>query len=361
MGPQVDYYSPEILDEYEIHAPGIASLRHGLPRARRPYPLIGHGKYFAWTGTTALGDNADTFAEKLCNPDGSRPTKHSDHYVYNGKCRAFTHRTSSLHTPAGADHTGRRPRPSRCGPMRSVHGPVFGFARSHGHPVALVRATAVYHHGVRSVVAFERLAENKANTPQQFLHDMHQFTGNENWFYVSKKHIAWLASGWFQRRAPAPDLELPIWGTGRYDWRGFKPRATPTAGTPTRSTRTRSIPASGYLASWNNKGAPGWHATPGTWSFGRVQRVQLLRDPARRASSTTASSPSPRWSASPGSASHRGPAGRARCCRTCSGCSARCTGTDARAGPRPAGLAARTVPTGEARPASPTTTTPPPC
>jgi acyl-homoserine lactone acylase PvdQ len=278
MGPQVDYYSPEILDEYEIHAPGIASSGMVFPGAA-PYPLIGHGKNFAWTGTTALGDNADTFAEKLCNPKGSRPTQHSDHYVYNGHCRPFSHRTIVLHTPASPTTPGSTPGTVTLRTMRSVHGPVFGFARSQGRPVALVRATAVYHHGVRSVIAFERLAENKANTPAQFLHDMHQFSGNENWFYVSKKHIAWLASGWFQRHARGTNLELPIWGTGRYDWRGFKPRSYAYRRHAASFNPHSVDPASGYLASWNNKGAPGWHATPGTWSFGRVQRVQLLRDP----------------------------------------------------------------------------------
>jgi acyl-homoserine lactone acylase PvdQ len=278
MGPQVDYYSPEILDEYEIHAPGIASSGMVFPGAA-PYPLIGHGKNFAWTGTTALGDNADTFAEKLCNPNGSRPTKQSDHYVYNGRCRAFSHRDIVLHTPASPTTPGSTPGTVQLRTMRSVHGPVFGYARSHGRPVALARATAVYHHGVRSVVAFERLAENKANTPSQFLHDMHQFTGNENWFYVSKKHIAWLASGWFQRRARGTNLELPISGTGRFDWRGFKPGSYSYRRHATSFSPHSVDPASGYLASWNNKGAPGWHATPGTWSFGRVQRVQLLRDP----------------------------------------------------------------------------------
>ena len=222
MGPQVDYYSPEILDEYEVHAPGIDISGMSFPGAS-PYPLIGHGKGFAWTGTTALGDNADTFAEKLCTTDGSKPTTSSDHYLYKGRCVAFTHRDQVLQTPASPTDPTTRPEKVTLRTERSVHGPVFGFARVHGAPVALVRSTAVYGHGLRSVVAFELLAENKAATPQAFVADMHHFTGNENWFYVSSRHIGWLASGWFQRHAPGTDLEMPIWGTGQWDWKGFVP------------------------------------------------------------------------------------------------------------------------------------------
>jgi acyl-homoserine lactone acylase PvdQ len=281
MGPQVGYYSPEIFDEYELHMPGIHESGVVFPGAS-PYVLIGHGKDFAWTGTTALGDNADTFAEKLCNPDGSRPTYASTHYRYRGKCRAFTSRTVVQHTPIAPTSPGL-PQTVTMKTLRSVHGPVVGYAKAGRHPVALTRATAVYHHGVRSVVAFMRLAENRVHSPKQFIHTMRQFTGNENWFYVSRKHIAWFASGWFQRHAPHTDLQLPIWGTGKYDWVGFKPSSY-SFRRHADSFNLRSVdPKQGYLASWNNKGARGMAASPGVWSWGQVQRVEMLSDPTRRA------------------------------------------------------------------------------
>ncbi|HVV77076.1 MAG TPA: penicillin acylase family protein [Mycobacteriales bacterium] len=281
MGPQVGYYSPEIFDEYELHMPGIQESGVVFPGAS-PYVLIGHTKSFAWTGTTALGDNADTFAEKLCNPDGSRPTYASTHYRYRGRCRAFTSRTIVEHTPL-APTSPSLPQTVTLRTERSVHGPVVAYAKVGHQPVALTRATAVYHHGVQSVVAFERLAENKVHSPRQFVSTMRQFVGNENWFYVSRSHIAWFASGWFQRHAAHTSLQLPAWGTGHDDWVGFHP-STYTYRRQPKSFNPFSIdPKRGYLASWNNKGARGMAASPGTWSWGQVQRVELLADPTRHA------------------------------------------------------------------------------
>jgi acyl-homoserine lactone acylase PvdQ len=278
MGPQVQYYSPEILVEYELHAPGVHASGMSFPGAS-PFPLIGHTGTFAWSGTTAHGDNADTFAEELCNPDGSRPTASSDHYRYRGRCVAFGHRDQVLRTPVSPLDPTTAPSTVTLRTMRSVHGPVHHFATSGGKPYALVRSTAVNGRGIRSLVAFLRLAEGAVKGPHDFVRVMRSFTGNENWFYVDARHIAWLQSGWFPRHAPGTDLELPIRGTGPWDWQGF----VPSTGAFTRqadSFNPMSIdPPQGYLASWNNKGAPGWHAAPGDWAYGSVHRDELLRDP----------------------------------------------------------------------------------
>lgn len=281
MGPQVGYYTPEIFDEYELHMPGVQESGVVFPGAS-PYVLIGHTKSFAWTGTTALGDNADTFAEQLCNPDGSRPSYTSDHYVYRGRCRAFTHRTIVEQTPV-APTSPAPPQTITLRTERSVHGPVVGYAMAGRRPVALVRASAVYRHGLQSVVAFELLAENRVHSPTQFIAAMRHFTGNENWFYVSRSHIAWFASGWFQRHARHTSLELPAWGTGHDDWVGFRPSTYGYRRQPDSFNPYSIDPGQGYLASWNNKGARGMAASPGTWTWGQVQRVELLVDPTRQA------------------------------------------------------------------------------
>jgi acyl-homoserine lactone acylase PvdQ len=281
MGPQVGYYSPEIFDEYELHMPGIHESGVVFPGAS-PYVLIGHTKSFAWTGTTPLADNADTFAEKLCNPDGSRPSYASTHYRYRGKCRPFSSRTVVQQTPF-APTSPSAPQTVTMRTLRSVHGPVVGYAKAGRHPVALTRASSVYHHGVRSIIAFELLAENKVHSPRQFVSAMRHFTGNENWFYVSRSHIAWFASGWFQRHARHTNLQLPTWGTGRYDWKGFRPSSYSYRRQPDSYNSFSIDPKQGYLASWNNKGARGMAASPGVWSWGQVQRVELLADPTRRA------------------------------------------------------------------------------
>jgi acyl-homoserine lactone acylase PvdQ len=269
MGPQVGYYSPEILVEYEIHAPGIHSSGMSFPGAS-PFPLIGHAADFAWSGTTANGDNADTFAEQLCQDD--------DHYLYKGKCIAFTHRDQVIQTPLSPTDPGV-PETVTLRTMDSVHGPVHDFATSGGHRYALVRSTAVNRHGVRSLVAFMTLAEGRVHTPQQFVATMHHYTGNENWFFVSKDHIGWLQSGWFPEHAAGTDLEQPIKGTGQWDWKGFDPKTQLFTRHADSFNPTAIDPPQGYLSSWNNKGAPQWRAAPGIWSYGRIHRDMLLRDP----------------------------------------------------------------------------------
>ena len=277
MGPQVGYYSPEILVEYELHAPGLHSSGMSFPGAS-PFPLIGHTATFAWSGTTANGDNADTFAEQMCDPAGGTGTKDSDHYLYKGQCIAFTHRDQVLQTPV-APTDPQPPQTVTLRTMRSVHGSVHDFATSGGKTYALVRATAVNHHGIRSLVAFLRLAEGAGTTPQDFVATMHHYTGNENWFYVSSQHIGWLQSGWFPQHAAGTDLELPILGTGAWDWKGFDPATSGFTRHADSFNPTAIDPAQGYLASWNNKGARQWRAAPGIWSYGPVHRDQLLRDP----------------------------------------------------------------------------------
>jgi len=278
MGPQVGYYSPEILVEYELHAPGVHSSGMSFPGAS-PFPLIGHTTSFAWSGTTANGDNADTFAEQLCDPAGGPPSRTSDHYLYKGRCIAFSHRDQVLRTPLNPTDPTTPPETVTLKTMRSVHGSVHDFATVGGKPFALVRATAVNHHGLRSLVAFLRIAEGQVHTPQDFVATMRHYTGNENWFYVSSKHIGWLQSGWFPQHAPGTDLEQPIRGTGQWDWKGFAPATSDFTRHGDAFNPTAIDPAQGYLSSWNNKGARQWHAAPGIWSYGRVHRVELLRDP----------------------------------------------------------------------------------
>src|SRR5947209_7770643 len=128
MGPQVGYYSPQIFSEYELHGGGIDSEGVTFPGAS-PWPLIGHGIDFAWSGTSANGDNEDTFVERLCNPDGSPPSDASTHYRYRGRCIQFRMRDQTVTTPYSVLNPTSPPEKITYRTMRSVHGPVFAFAR----------------------------------------------------------------------------------------------------------------------------------------------------------------------------------------------------------------------------------------
>src|SRR5947209_6440390 len=221
MGPQVDYFSPEVFTEYELHGGGIDVSGVSFPGAS-PYPLIGHGKDFAWTGTTPSGDTVDTFAEQLCNPDGSAPSFSSTSYVHDGKCVPFEMRDQTETTPTGAGNPAP-PQTFTLRGMRSVHGSVTSFGRVGGKPVAFPEAHVTAGHEAQSLLAFMRLAENVPTDGRSFQNAMRAYTGMEYWFYVGRNVIAWLQSGIFPRHAKGTDLDLPIWGTGPYDWKGLLP------------------------------------------------------------------------------------------------------------------------------------------
>jgi acyl-homoserine lactone acylase PvdQ len=276
MGPQVGYYTPEVFLEYELHAPGIDVSGVSFPGSS-PYPLIGHGIDFAWTGTSAYSANEDVFAERLCNPDGSRPSFASTHYVYHGRCVAFRSRTVVEHTPV-APSSPSPPETITMHTLDSVHGPIGRFATVRGIPVALATSPATAGHEAQSYVAFMRLAENLPTSPQGFISAMRPFTGSENWFYVDSRNIAVIQSGWFPVHARGSDPDLPIWGTGQWDWRGFDAANHDYERLPDSANPTAINPPQGYLVNWNNALAHGWRVAAGDWENGPVVRATILQD-----------------------------------------------------------------------------------
>ncbi len=281
MGPQVGYYTPEVFLEYELHAPGIDVSGVSFPGSS-PYPLIGHGTDFAWTGTSAFSANQDVFAERLCNPDGSKPSFASRHYLYRGQCIPFASHDVVEQTPVAPTS----PSPAQTITLRtldSVHGAIGRYATVHGVPVALAISAATHGHEARSYVAFMRLAESQPTSPQSFIATMRSYTGSENWFYVDDKHIAVLQSGWFPRHARGTDPDLPIWGTGRWDWRGYQPASHDYLRLPDSANPSSIDPPQGYLVNWNNAIAHGWRVAAGDWENGPVVRATILQDLLRTA------------------------------------------------------------------------------
>ncbi len=276
MGPQVGYYTPEVFLEYELHAPGIDVSGVSFPGSS-PYPLIGHGTDYAWTGTSAYSSNEDVFAERLCNPDGSAPSFASTHYLYDGHCIAFTTRTITETTPV-APTSPSAAQTITLHTLNSVHGPVGRYATVNGVPVALATAAATSGHEAQSYVAFMRLAENTPTSPQSFITAMRAYTGSENWFYVDQKNIAVLQSGWFPVHARGSNPDLPIWGTGRWDWRGFQPSTQDYRRLPASANPSSIDPKQGYLVNWNNAIAHGWRVAAGDWESGPVVRATILSD-----------------------------------------------------------------------------------
>ena len=88
-----------------------------------------------------------------------------------------------------------------------------------------------------------------------------------NWFYIDSKNIAYYVSGLDPVRPKFVDPNLPTWGTGGSEWRGFLPS----------DQHVHEIdPPQGFFDSWNNKPAPLFSASDSEYGYGPVYRVQML-------------------------------------------------------------------------------------
>ena len=108
MGPQLGYYYPEIVQQIDLHGPGINAQGAAVPGLAM-YILIGRTPDYAWSLTSAGHDVRDVYAEELCEPDTSPPTRASTHYLFNGECQRLRH-LQRRH----ARHARRSSTTSRC-------------------------------------------------------------------------------------------------------------------------------------------------------------------------------------------------------------------------------------------------------
>ena len=253
MGPQLGYYYPEIVQQIHLTGPGVEAQGVAVPAAAM-YLLIGRTRDYAWSLTSANHDVRDVFAEQLCNPDGSAPTRASNHYLFDGACRAFEM------VDAGTLNTT---------PIRypvSVHGPVIGTATSNGRAIALTRKRSTFGRDGLNLAALKDLTEGKADTPEHFFQAANQFGFTFNWAYASRTATAFFSSGLLPRRAAGLDRRLPTLGTGGYEWQGFlsEQEHPQSVGGP-----------GGLLLNWNNQSAPGFmHGDDNP--YGSVHRVELF-------------------------------------------------------------------------------------
>ena len=253
MGPQLGYYYPEIVQQIDLHGPGIQAQGAAVPGLAM-YILIGRTKDYAWSLTSAGHDIRDVFAERLCNLDGSPATRTSNHYRYNGECRAFDDVNAG--TLNGT-------------PLRyksSIHGPVIATATIDGKFYALSRKRSTFGRDGLNLAALKDMTEGKASTPQKFWSAANQFGFTFNWAYVSRKTTAFFTSGRLPRRSAGLDRRLPTLGNGNFEWRGFlrEDEHPHDVGGP-----------NALLLNWNNRSAPGFmHGDDEP--YGSVHRVELF-------------------------------------------------------------------------------------
>ena len=253
MGPQLGYYYPEIVQQIHLTGPGIEAQGTAVPGLSM-YLLIGRTRNYAWSLTSASHDVRDVFAEVLCNPDGSDPTRESTHYEFNGECRPFE--IFNAGTLNGVPITY---------PV-SVHGPMIGTATSNGRPIALTRKRSTFGRDGLNLAGLKDMTEGKASTPEKFWEAANKFGFTFNWGYISRSNVAYFSSGYLPVRAPGLDRRLPTWGNGKYEWQGFLELAE----------HPHAVDGpSGRLLNWNNQSAPGFmHGDDEP--YGSVHRVELF-------------------------------------------------------------------------------------
>ena len=260
MGPQLGYYYPQIVMQGDLHGGGVDA--RGIIAPVSPYVFIGRGRDFAWSLTTADSQNEQDFLERLCNPNGGRPTRASTHYLYKGRCRAMKW------FDAGFIGAGQGQPAHEVRFWQSVHGPILGTVTVHGRPYAVSLDRSTRGDEPTGEIALSDLDSDRVHSPQQFFQAINHFGTTFNWPYVDNRNVAFFSSGRLPIMAPGTDPSLPALGTGRYDWRGWL---------PLDRHPHMILPRSANITNWNNKPAPGWAAASDNWSDGAFDRVQLYR------------------------------------------------------------------------------------
>ncbi len=324
MGPQVGYYTPQILMEEDLHAPDFDAEGTAFPGTNFVVEL-GRGRNFAWSATSANTDNVDQVAEKICDPNGGTPAAQGTSYLYNGVCTPMDHQNVHRDRVHQAGWAGRAGRRSRHDVYYTVHGVVQGWTTVDGAPVAIVNDRSTYHHEVDSGVGFLRW-----NRPSLHVRPgvVHAGRGQHpvHVQLVLHRHQHHRVLPVRPRPDPRHRASTPTcraWGTGNAEWQGY----LSFDGHPTRPARRRATSSAGTTSPRRGSRRP----TTTTRTAGAAHALAAARRDRRSSPRTASCSPAPTWSARwrrPRRSTSSGPP----CCPSCS---PRC-----RAAAQPAGVQA---------------------
>jgi acyl-homoserine lactone acylase PvdQ len=252
-GPQIGFNYPGLTLEMDLHGPNI----HVRGATSAPFPgymLIGRGTDYAWTLTSADGDIIDTYAETLCGGSKTR-------YRYKGKCRSMENVDAGTISKGGKSvHVTFR---------RTVHGPVFGYAKARGtgKEVALSTRRSSYGRETVDQLFFQQMTFGRVHSANDFIRAAYKTPQTFNSFYASTNEAAFVTSGRLPLRPKGVNPDLPVDGEGKYEWTGY----LANSGHPQVIN-----PSSGYIVNWNNKPAKGFPASDTRWSEQSLQRDLLL-------------------------------------------------------------------------------------
>ena len=263
-GPQAGYFSPQILMDYELHSPTIHARGAGFP-GLSTLVVIGRSQEYAWTPTAGGSDMIDTYVEKLCSPVGGPVTEESRYYEYKGECLEMDRRTIRSASSAPAEIRDRVP---DIVVERTVHGPVMARGRVGDMPVAITRKRSTYLKELDPAISILKMNRGEARTGRDFVRIFHESHNlSTNWSYANDHEIAYVHGGLYPKRPAAVDPDLPVWGTGEWEWEdGWE--ESPSEVAPRRD----------FFVSWNNRPAPGWASSDAQWGWGSLHRGRLMEE-----------------------------------------------------------------------------------
>ena len=272
FGPQTGYFMPQLLVEKDIHGPGIDA--RGVSFAGTDiFIQLGRGRDYAWSATSAGGDNIDNWVLELCEPGGGEATVDSMGYVRDGQCLEIE---SFEHTQIAKPSAGGQAPPEviTFEAQRTEH---YGFVlfrgeAADGTPIAVTNDRTTYRNELGSAFGFYRINDPGFMTDGYESFQQAMGAGVDytfNWFYVDDEDIGYQHSCRCPVRAEGTDPYLPTWGNGDWDWQGFL----------TLDQQPHEVnPDEGYFTNWNNKQAPGFTANDSNFKYGPIYRNQLLEE-----------------------------------------------------------------------------------
>ncbi len=229
-GPQMLWDAPDIVHEVQLTG-GEGFDVVGVAFAGTPMVTIGHNRSLAWTVTSGMGDNVDTYMEEL-HP--SNPSQ----YRYEGDWQPMITRTETISVRGSIEPVVETI-------SRTVHGPVIAMDEDNDLAYSIRRAHWMREDGMLSgllgMVRADNLAQFEAGVQD------HQVSNNILYADVAGNIAYWQAGAIPIRPDDRHVGRFPWSGDGSQEWQD-EVRPIPRAVNPDQ----------GYLVNWNNKASAGF-------------------------------------------------------------------------------------------------------
>jgi acyl-homoserine lactone acylase PvdQ/putative cell wall-binding protein len=277
FGPQTGYFTPQLLVETDLHAPGL-SARGVAFAGTNIYVQLGRGTDYAWSATSASGDLVDEWAIELCDPAGGEATIESTGYVWDGACAEIPILTHTQIAKPTAGGIPGAPTPDNIvftlelGRIPELDdAAVVGRAvTTDGTPVAIAEQRSTFGSELDSAVGFMRINDPDFMTEgvESFNRAFDGVDFTFNWFYIDTEDIAYRHTCLCPIRDPATDPDLLTWGGRGHQWTGefLQPDQQPQ----------EVNPESGFFANWNNKQADDFRAEDSSFKHHSTDRREHL-------------------------------------------------------------------------------------